>query len=97
MTITELIDALNIVEAREFKRMGYTHPPDVWHAKPKRKYINLDCGGSGAFLVEIETGELFNIKAYGVADQNKKRKANLGNIATVDAEQLHRRRWNYLR
>ena len=52
---------------------------------------------SGAFLVEKTTGEIYNIKAYGVPDHNKKAKANLGNITTVDPAVLHSKRYNYLR
>ncbi len=68
-----------------------------WNVKDRKKFIALDCNGSGYFLVEKETGELFNIKAYGVPDRNKKLKANLGNIATVDARFLYEKRYNYLR
>jgi hypothetical protein len=68
----------------------------VWHAKPRHKFIALDCGTSGAFLVENKTGEIFNIKGYGQADYNKKAKADLGNIRIADPEFVHARRWNYL-
>ncbi len=72
-------------------------PADQWTAKPRRKYTALDVGSSGVFLVDNATGELYNITAYGVPDLNKKRKANLGNITTVDPTVLHSRRWNHLR
>jgi len=32
---------------------------------PGRKYVNVDVGGSGRFMVEIETGIIYGIKAYG--------------------------------
>ena len=72
-------------------------PNNIWHLKPGRKYYKLNCGTSGAVLVEKDSGELFNIKAYGVADRNKKRKADIGNILTCDPAELHSRRWNYHR
>ena len=92
-----LADALCVLEQERITAMGYKHPPERWHVKERTKFFALDCGGSGAFLIEKATGELYNIKGYGVADYNKKKKADLGNIATVDAMVLHGKRWNYLR
>ncbi len=96
--IKKLADALNVIEGEEQKRKGYTIPHDKWTLKKMgKKFAYLDCGGSGAFLVEIATGELYNIKGYGVPDYNKKKKADIGNINTVDPKVLHSKRWNYLR
>jgi hypothetical protein len=82
--------------AQHMKKMGGTW--DHWHIKKEgKKFIYLDCGGSGAFLIEKATGELYNIKAYGVPDYNKKQKADIGNVLTVDPKVLHTKRWNYLR
>lgn len=82
--------------AQEMKKRGGTW--DHWHIKKAgKKFIYLDCGGSGAFLIEKATGELYNIKAYGVPDYNKKKKADIGNVLTVDPKVLHTKRWNYLR
>ena len=61
-----------------------------------RKFLYIDIGHSGAFLVEKKTGELYNIKAYGQADYNKKRKADLGNVFTADPVKVFRNRYNYL-
>ena len=96
-SVESVIDKLNVIEKRKHLEQGFTIPADLWHFKEKRRYLNLDCGHSGAFLVDKFTGEIYNIKAYGVADQNKKIKADLGNINTVDVEKLHCKRWNYLR
>jgi len=49
------------------------------------------------YLKTEHTGEIFNIKAYGQVDKNKKLKADIGNLETVDPEDMHRRRYNYLR
>jgi len=96
--IEALAVELNKLEAEDFARRGFTHPHDRWHLKKVgKKFAYLDCGGSGAFLVESATGELYNIKGYGVPDYNKKKKADIGNIATVNPRELHARRWNYLR
>jgi len=93
-----LTERLNEIESERFKQMGYTHTPDVVHWKDRgKKFVAVDIGGRGAWLIEKTTGEIFNIKGYGVADYNKKRKANIGNIDTVDPVNMHNRRWNYLR
>lgn len=34
--------------------------------KSGRKYINVDVGTSGKYMVVAETGEIYGIKAYGV-------------------------------
>ena len=59
--------------------------------------VAIDIGTSGAYLVEKTTGELFNIKAYGVADRNKKAKADIGSVWNVNPAELLRKRFNYLR
>lgn len=35
-------------------------------AKPGRKYVNVDFGNSGIYMVVRDTGEIFGIKGYGV-------------------------------
>jgi hypothetical protein len=90
---------LNEIEHREyFKRYPDSkHPADTVAVKEKQKFIYINIGTSGAWLVEKATGEIFNIKAYGVPDHNKKAKANLGNVRTADPEIVWRGRYNYLR
>lgn len=34
--------------------------------KMGRKYANIDFGGSGKYMVELATGAIYGIKAYGV-------------------------------
>ena len=34
--------------------------------KMGRKYCNIDFGGSGKYMVELATGAIYGIKAYGV-------------------------------
>jgi len=101
MTLSELTHALNRIESQtdHAKAMAARGMPfDTWIIKKEgKKFVYLDCGTSGAFLIEKTTGELFNIKGYGVPDYNKKQKANIGNVATVEPETLHRQRYNYLR
>ena len=98
MELEKLVNQLNEIEKRKHAEKGFTNPSsNVWKAKERKKYIYLDCGNSGAFLIEKDTGEIYNIISYGQVDKNKKLKANLGTIATVDAEFLHAHRWNYLK
>jgi hypothetical protein len=33
--------------------------------KPGRKYVNVDIGNSGRFMVDIDSGYIYGIKAYG--------------------------------
>lgn len=85
--LNELVSALNA--------LGRSDEKVRW--SEKQKFCNIDIGSSGAWMVEKATGELYNIKAYGVPDRNKKAKANLGNVFTVDPAFLFARRYNYLR
>jgi type I restriction-modification system DNA methylase subunit len=32
----------------------------------KQKYIKLDMGGSGKYMIEVETGDIYGVKGYGV-------------------------------
>jgi len=97
----KLIDGLNKVEdqtdhSKYMDSIGRHR--DHWLLKKVgQKFGYIDCGGSGAFLFDKNTGELYNIKGYGVPDYNKKKKADIGNVFTVDPVVLHSKRWNYLR
>ena len=98
--LQKVIDGLNERQRAEYKAKYPNIPQDeipVWITKQRKKFIAIDCGGSGAFLVEKTTGELFNIKGYGVPDYNKKKKADIGNVKTVDPVWLWSKRFNYLR
>ncbi len=97
--IERVLTGLNACQLEKDTQQGFQNI-DKWHVNEKRKgkkFLYLDCGSSGAFLIEKETGELFNIKGYGVPDYNKKKKADIGNITTVNPETLLTKRWNYLR
>src|SRR3990167_2513927 len=106
--IKQVVEGLNKHEADRLKAEGYTNTAFFnedgsltseykWIVKEGRKYFYLNCGTSGVFLVDKTTGEIYNIKAYGQADFNKKAKADIGNINSVDVGFLHSKRWNYLR
>ncbi|KKN11878.1 hypothetical protein LCGC14_1022250 [marine sediment metagenome] len=51
---------------------------------PRRKYINIDEGIGGAFMVERATGNVFCIKAYGVVNRAKL----VGHIDKIDGNTL---------
>ena len=55
---------------------GFTHPSDKVHYHVGGKYARFDIRGSGAFMVEIETGTVYGIKGYGKINKAK----NSGNI-----------------
>ena|SRR5947207_2529513 len=96
--IQEMVQALQTSVNARHQANGYTSfPPEKVTAKARSKFVAVDIGDSGAFLVEKETGEMFNIKAYGVPDRNKKRKADIGNIFTADLSKIFAFRYNYLR
>jgi hypothetical protein len=100
--LEHLIDGLNEAKESALHAQGFTNLVgkgyDNYHVKKVGpKFIYLDAGGSGCFLIERATGTLFNIKGYGVPDYNKHAKKPLGNVSTVDPTWLHSKRFNYLR
>lgn len=51
---------------RSYQNLDYDSKDYRKAARNRKKYICLDCGGSGAMMVEKATGQVFGIKAYGV-------------------------------
>lgn len=101
--LNELVSILSGIEQREHAKKWQT-PAERWCWKDCAKYVHINTrrhtdtvGHSGAFLVDKQTGELYNIKSYGVPDHNKKAKSDIGNVFTVDPEFLWSKRHNYLR
>ena len=52
--------------------------------KPGKKYIKVDVGTSGKYMVVNETGEIFGIKAYGVIHRGH----SYGTLDTIEG-------WNW--
>lgn len=50
---------------RDYKNLNYDRDQEK-HAIERKKYIALDNGSSGRFLVDRLTHRVFTIKAYGV-------------------------------
>jgi hypothetical protein len=57
--------------------------------KPKKKYINIDIGSSGAYMVDTTDGTVYGIKGYGVPHRGLVH----GNIADLDGKTLLRQRF----
>ena len=51
------------LEAQGYDPANHRHDCRI---KFGRKYVNIDVGDSGKYMVDIATGEIFGIKAYGV-------------------------------
>lgn len=54
-------------------------PQMVCKVKLGRKYANVDVGTSGRYMVELDTGNIYGIKAYGVIHRGHA----YGNLDTV--------------
>lgn len=102
--LKKIVEQLNIFEAQRLKQEGYTNEcffnPDgtltkeyTIILKEKKKYFYIDFGTSGTFMVDKATGNIFNIKGYGVPNLAKLR----GNIKDIDVKKLHNERWYYLK
>lgn len=63
------------------------------HAHVGAKYVRLDVGTSGAWMLEAETGIIYGIKGYGVAD--KKKVAGNINDPDFNGEVLFRDRFRH--
>jgi hypothetical protein len=81
----------------DFVRRGYTNllptfdTQEQKHTHTGAKYVRLDVGGSGAWMVEISTGVIYGIKGYGIPD--KKKIAGDINDPTFNGEILFRDRF----
>ena len=105
--IKQVVEWLNILEANRLKKDGYTNScffnPDgsltdnhKIRYLEKKKYFYINFGTSGAFMIDKETGLIYNIKAYGQIDK-KKCLGYIQSINETNIEHLHNKRWNYLR
>ena len=57
-------------------------------SKERRKYICLDDGGSGAFMVDKNDLMIYGIKGYGVPHKGKR----VGRLEEVTGQDLYRSR-----
>ncbi len=70
-----------------YRHLDYDSPTHSKHYHIGEKYIRLDAGTSGAFMVEIESGIVYEIKGYGVP--NKKKIVGEAWKPTFHGAQLH--------
>lgn len=76
---------LEAEQRRGLIAQGYTpeHHRHDCRIKMGRKYANVDCGDSGKYMIDLATGEIFGIKAYGVIHRGH-RFGTLDTIAEFD-------------
>ena len=97
--IKEIVNGLNLCESARLKQDGFTNEcffnsdgslteNYTYTIKEKKKYIYLDCGGSGVFMIDKSTGNIFGIKGYGTINNAK----CWGHIQTINIKELHQRR-----
>ena len=83
-TQPELIDRLKLhlaqwheAHRQQFIRDGYTNLLPSFDEREQKhihigdKYVRLDVGGSGAWMLEVATGNIYGIKGYGVPNKAK--------------------------
>ena len=73
------------VEAQQCAELIRRHYDPAIHQhdcriKIGRKYITVDVGRSGKYMVEIATGQIFEIKSYGVVHRGH----TYGTLDTID-------------
>jgi hypothetical protein len=92
-TISRLLNDWHEAGRERFNRNCSNLNYDLYSPKTQqdgRKYIKMNVGLAGAFMVKKSTGEIFRIKAYGVPNLQK----CCGNIETITGWDLARlRHW----
>lgn len=56
---------------KTYESLDYDSESYSKHYHVGGKYVRLDTGTSGAFMVEIESGIVYEIKSYGVPNKRK--------------------------
>jgi hypothetical protein len=74
-TVVKVLDQWHEAHRAEYIRSGYTQPnfdtQEEKHGHIGGKYMRLDVGGSGAWMLEMATGDVYQIKGYGKIDKKK--------------------------
>lgn len=72
--VTLLLEAWHKNQELDFRQCHYTNiTPDQKHVHEGSKYLRLDNGGSGHFMVNRQTEQVYSIKGYGVPNLKKPR------------------------
>ena len=75
--VQQLLSQWHEAHRQQFIRDGLTNLLDSFDQQEKKhihvgaKYARLDVGGSGAWMLEMETGIVYGIKGYGTPDKKK--------------------------
>lgn len=79
--LNKFVNELNESQAKRFKELGHINEcffdgeeltqDYKYKILEKKKYIYINCGTSGVYMVVRETGEIFGIKAYGVINKSR--------------------------
>lgn len=77
--LIRFIEELNNAQKERFKKLGYTNEcffkgedlqeEHKFNIKEKKKYIYVDCGKSGYFMIVKDSLEIYGIKAYGTINK----------------------------
>jgi hypothetical protein len=82
--VNEKLEALRALIDKEHNqalKLAYPNlPPDPITIKPGIKYIKIDIRNSGRYMVEVSTGNIYGIKAYGVIHRGHR----FGNLDTIN-------------
>jgi len=80
----EKVEALRVLIEKEYnENLLRDYPnlkPEKVTVKPGSKYIKIDVGNSGQYMVEVSTGNIYGIKAYGVIHRGHR----FGNLDTIN-------------
>ena len=84
LNMIEKLETLRSLIDKEYnERMSRQYPslkPEIITIKPGNKYIKIDVGSSGKYMIEVSTGNIYGIKAYGVIHRGYK----FGNLDTIN-------------
>jgi hypothetical protein len=75
--IEQILSQWHEAHRQDFVRSGYTNLLSTFDQQEKKhmhigaKYARLDVGGSGAWMLEMNTGDIYGIKGYGTPDKKK--------------------------
>lgn len=75
--IIKALDQWHEAHRADHVKSGYTNLFDSFNAREEKhghiggKYMRLDVGTSGAWMLELATGDVYNIKGYGKIDRKK--------------------------
>jgi hypothetical protein len=76
-TVIRVMNQWHEAHRAEFVSSGYTHALESFNEREEKhghiggKYMRLDTGTSGAFMLELATGDVYGIKGYGKIDKKK--------------------------